>query len=169
MEIGKKAIAAGLGVFLLGGLCVYLFITAQSEVTTEKRTIRQHGAMRAAIAQIENKEPATSSADMVSSLPIINNDVETTAKPEMTHSTFLAEAEARRQQQLTNDAETQRLNKLRRIKQNSVECKFWKQQQQTSSAAAKIAANIEEHCLLAVDKSSSSSSSSSPDVDLIPE
>lgn len=167
MEIGKKAIAAGLGIFLLGGLCVYLFVTAQPEAAAEKRTTRQHSAMRAAIAQIENKEPATSSSEMTSSSSIINNDVETTAKPEMTHSTFLAEAEARREQQLINDAEIQRLNKLRRIKQNSVECKFWKQQQQTSSAAAKIAANIEEHCLLAGDRSNASSSSS--DADLISE
>lgn len=166
MEIGKKAIAAGLGIFLLGGLCVYLVVAPQPEVTQEKRSARQHSAMRAAIAQIENKEPVASTSEMVASSSVSNSDVETTDKPEMTHSAFLAEAEERREQQLINDAETQRLNKLRRIKQNSVECKFWKQQQQTSSAAAKIAANIEEHCLLAVDRSNASSSSGS---DLISE
>ena len=160
MEIGKKAIMAGIGIFLLGGVCVYLFITAQPEATSEKRSARQHGAMRAAIEQIENKEDATPASEIITNSSINNNDVGTSDKPEMTHSAFLAEAEERREQQLINDAETKRLDKLRRIKQNSVECKFWKQQEQTSSAAAKIAANIEEHCLLAVDRPNSSSSSS---------
>ncbi|PUA27330.1 MAG: hypothetical protein B0W54_12110 [Cellvibrio sp. 79] len=159
MEIGKKAIMAGIGMFLLGGVCVYLFITAQPEATSEKRSTRQHGAMRAAIEQIDNKDDATPASEMITHSSVSNNVAETD-KPEMTHSAFLAEAEERREQQLINDAETKRLNKLRRIKQNSVECKFWKQQEQTSSAAAKIAANIEEHCLLAIDRSNSSSSSS---------
>lgn len=158
MEIGKKAVAAGLGLFLLGGICVYL-VVAQPEATQEKRASRQHGAMRAAIEQIENKEPVAPATEMVTSSSVNNSDVETKGKQEMTHAAFLAEAEERREQQLINDAETKRLNKLRRIKQNSVECKFWKQQQ-NSSAAAKIAANIEEHCLLAIDRSNANSSSS---------
>lgn len=157
MEIGKKAIAGGLSLFLLGGICVYLFVTAPPDAAPEKRSARQHGAMRAAIAQIENKEAVAPVSEVETRSSISNSDVETTEKPEMTHSAFLAAAEERREQQLINDAETQRLNKLRRIKQNSVECKFWKQQQ-NSSAAAKIAANIEEHCLLAIDRSSSNSS-----------
>ena len=160
MDIGKKAIVAGLGIFLLGGLCVYLFMVAKTDTAPNKRTTRQHGAMREAIAQIEQKESVvepTSAASSTSS----DSDTNTITidQPEMTHSAFLADAEARREQQLISDAETQRLNKLRRIKQNSVECKFWKQQQQTSSAAAKIAANIEEHCLLAVDRSTTTSRS----------
>ena len=77
---------------------------------------------------------------------------------------FEAAAEARREQQLADKAEADRMAKLRQQKADSVDCKFWRQQQQTSSTAAKIEEKIKTHCMLASDLASSESSSSAETV-----
>ena len=162
MDIGKKTIATGAGLFLLGGLSIYLLINT-TPATTEKPANRQHSAMREAIAQLEHKEPIAETG-IITNTPVPETDNnDTNSKPEMTHSAFLAEAEMRREQQQIAQGEAERIEKLRKAKLNSVECKFWKQQQerQTSSTAAKVATNIDEHCVIAQDRINSSSSEGS--------
>lgn len=161
MDIGKKAIIGGTGLLLIGGLSVYLLMAAEPNAGNGKPANRHQGAMRAAIAQIEHKEPATESAAETILAPTPdNNSAESSATPEMTHAAFLAQAELRREQQKIDLAEAERLEKLRKHKKNSPECKFWKQQQQTSSTAAKIIANIEEHCMIAQDLANANAASS---------
>jgi hypothetical protein len=81
------------------------------------------------------------------------------AEVESPAESFYEEAEARREQQLADKAEADRLAKLTAIKERSVECKFWKQQQKTSSAAAKIEEKIIQYCTLQTSSSTSSDSS----------
>ena len=149
MELGKKTLIAGLGLFLLGGFSVYLVMAEKSDPARGTVT------SQSAIAQQATATPEINSADIAS---------QQTAglAEEATHESFIAAAEARREQQMANKAEEDRLAKLRKEKSNTVECKFWKQQQerQTSSTAAKIAANIDEHCVIAQDRLSSDSNSS---------
>lgn len=153
MEIGNKVIAAGVGLFILGGLSVYLLM--DTEGTADKKPIsQQHSAMQAAIAQLEHEKESPRESESTASTQQPSSD----AAPEMTHAAFLAEAEARREQSMENKAEAERLEKLRHAKQNSVECKFWKQQQ-TSSASTKIEEKIKQHCTLPGDASSESQSS----------
>jgi hypothetical protein len=156
MEIGKKVITAGVALFCLGGLSVYVLMAPKPEASGNKPGRVQQSAMQAAIAQLEQEKPSEESG--ISSMPASTALTETNATPEMTHAAFLAEAEARREQNLENKAEAERLEKLRIAKQNSVECKFWKQQQKTSSAAAKIEEKINQYCNLPVDSSSEASS-----------
>lgn len=163
MEIGKKVIAAGMALFCLGGLSVYLLMAPTPEAASGNKPVRiQQSAMQAAIAQLEQAKPSEGSgiSSMPGSMPLTEAD----ATPEMTHAAFLAEAEARREQNLENKAEAERLEKLRTAKQNSVECKFWKQQQKTSSAAAKIEEKINHYCNLPVDSGSEASSAATQQV-----
>ena len=150
MEIGKKAIIIGTSLFILGGLSVYL-LTPKGQPLHATPAHQQHdGAMQAAIAQIDEKNTSpTNTTSTVSQISSIDD-----TKPEMTHAAFLAEAEARREEKLENKAETERLAKLLKAKQNSVECKFWRQQQRTSSAAEKIDEKINHYCTLSGSTSS---------------
>lgn len=131
--IAKKAIIAGAALFFLGGLSVYLLMADKPEAS-------------------EPPEPPQN--QQISNTNHTNKD----DVPEMTHANFLAEAEARREQNLENKAELERLEKLKKAKLNSVECKFWKQQLKTSSAAAKIDEKINHFCHLPTSSSDSSSS-----------
>lgn len=130
MELGKKVVTAGVGLFLLGGFSVYL-LTAD-DGSTQNSLTQQHNSGLAHNSSVANTEP----------------------KEEMTHDAFIAAAEARREQQQEDKAEIERVEKLRKAKLNSVECKFWKQQQerQTSSTAAKVAAKVDEFCVIAQDR-----------------
>lgn len=158
MEIGTKTIAAGVGLFFLGGLSVY-FLTAKNDVPARAAAQYQAPAMQRALEQVRASKtteeiPVTGTEDnTVSSIPT-SEETE-----ELTHDAFLAQAEARREQQLIDKAEADRLAKLRAAKERSVECKFWKQQQKTSSAAAKIEEKIIQYCTLQKNSSSASTSS----------
>ncbi len=172
MEIGSKVIAAaGISLFILGGLSVYLLMAPKSDVPERKLTSRQHSAMQAAVAQLEQQEPKeqeTTRAPLENSAPL-NTD----ASEEMTHAAFIADAEARREQNMEDKAEAERLDKLRKIKQNSTECKFWKQQQKSSSAAARIEEKIIQFCTLqntsSIANSEATSSIASLENDLVPQ
>lgn len=137
MEFGKKAITAGLGLFLLGGFSVYLLSTGNGSAQSS---------------------PTLQHTDLAESSSAANTE----PKQEMTHDAFLAAAEARREQQQEDKAEIERVEKLRKEKFNSVECKFWRQQQerQTSSTAAKVATKIDEHCVIAQDRANAASNTS---------
>jgi len=155
MEIGAKTIAAGVGLFFLGGLSIYL-LTAKTDVPAQPTAQYQTAAMQEALAHVRASKTAT--------MPETESIEDTTiAAPEvadeLTYDTFLAQAEARREQQFIDKAEADRLAKLKLAKERSVECKFWKQQQKTSSAAAKVEEKIIQHCTLQKDNSSSASSS----------
>lgn len=152
-NIGKKVIAAGVGLFFLGGLSVYLFMATNTEPPEKKLSVPKHSAMQAAIAQMEQQKPVAEKGTILTATPEPTDD----DTPEMTHAAFLAEAEARREQGMENKAEIERLEKLKKAKLNSVECKFWRQQQKTSSAAAKIEEKINQFCHLPSSSSSSSS------------
>lgn len=128
MDIGKKAIVAGAVLFFLGGLSMYFLMAPPS-----------NSVSAASVSAESQLTTATSSS-------ATNNDPDGT--PEMTHAAFLAEAEARREKNLQDKAEAERIEKLLKEKQNSVECKFWKQQQKTSSAAARIEERIGHFCNL---------------------
>lgn len=149
---GKKIIATGVGLFLLGGLSVYLLMAPQSGSSEKKLAAPKHSAMQAAIAQMEQQKPA----EEKEAAPTATQELADDGVPEMTHAAFLAEAEARREQGMENKAEIERLEKLKKAKLNSVECKFWRQQQKTSSAAAKIDEKINQFCYLPPSSSSSS-------------
>lgn len=154
MEIGKTMAAAGLGLFLLGGLSVYLLMADNSPAAGEKPAPRQ----QAAITPPEHTETTTEQEIAFSA----SSDADQTdATPEMTHAAFLAAAEAKREQDLEDKAEADRLGKLLAIKQNSMECKFWKQQQKTTSAAAKIEEKIIKFCTLQDTSSEAASSDAS--------
>ncbi len=138
MDNRITTLAAGIGLFLAGVGATYWLMAdspavnppAEPPVLTEQSTA------------------AASSAEA-------QPDVET-----LTHERFLAEADARRDQRLADQAEADRLAKLRQMKADSVDCKFWRQQHQTSSTAAKIEEKIKTHCFLASDLISSAAASS---------
>ncbi len=133
MDIGKKAIVSGAVLFFLGGLSMYFLMAPPSNSVSA-------ASVSAAKDYTESQlTTATSSSATI-------ND--TDGAPEMTHAAFLAEAEARREKNLQDKAEAERIEKLLKEKQNSVECKFWKQQQKTSSAAARIEERIDHFCNL---------------------
>jgi len=138
MEPNVKIIAGGLILFVLGGLSVYLI--SRPNAATQMQTPPQVQSEYA---------PATTSTP-------VSTDTEST-----TAESFYEAANARREQQLIDKAEADRLAKLKAIKERSVECKFWKQQQKTSSAAAKIDEKINEHCNLPSVSSASTSSAAS--------
>ena len=165
MEIGTKTIAIGAGLFLLGvGSTYWLMAGSGSNSTAKKSAAAQHQpAMQAALTQLgtDTSEAANKTSETAESET--QNTTTETSKT-LTHESFLAAAEARREQQLADKAEAERLTKLRQLKADSVDCKFWRQQQQTSSTAAKIEEKIKTHCMLASDLASSDSSSSAETV-----
>lgn len=145
MEQNVKMIVGGLTLFVLGGLSVYL-ITSRPNAAPQPTS-----AQPVQSAPVEDAlSPSTSGTNASASIV----DAES----------FYEAAEARREQQIAEKAEADRLAKLKAIKERSVECKFWKQQQKTSSAAAKIDEKINTHCNLPgssiVSESSYSSASS---------
>lgn len=169
MEIGAKTIAASLGIFLLGVGSTYWLMagTTNSDTTTETAPtqVQHQPAMQAALAELNNSAAGTSSTvESQTELPF--NDSEPSI-PELTHDAFIAEAEARREQQLIEKSEAERTEKLRKQKENSVECKFWRQQQKASSAAEKIEAKVKEHCFLPGSSSTSETSVSSASSEVI--
>jgi hypothetical protein len=136
MEIGKQVVAAGVVLFCLGGLSVYALMVPADEAATRAQ---------ANPAQLQQEASPTTTSSPTSEIVDNAEDV-----LEMTHAAFIAQAEARREQNLEDKAEAERIEKLLKEKQNSVECKFWKQQQKTSSAAAKIEEKINQFCHLPV-------------------
>lgn len=143
MESGFKIIAGGLALFVLGGLSVYL-ITIRPDANT---SITPTAPMQSAPVT-EVALTTTPSTDTAASITAADS--------------FYAAADARREQQLADKAESERLAKLKAIKERSVECKFWKQQQKTTSAAAKIDEKIDEHCKLPSSSAASESSADAP-------
>ena len=162
MEIGKKTIAAAVGLFFLGGLSVYLVMANSGAPTPTLTTQHKSAAMQEALEQVRATKAATTQEQSDYAVPVENNSAPATTE-ELTHEAFLAQAEARREERLINKEENDRLAKLKAMKERSVECKFWKQQQKTSSAAAKIEEKINEHCNLPSSSSSDASSSESAD------
>jgi hypothetical protein len=160
MGIGIKTIAAGVGLFILGGVSVY-WLTSNSQ-SAAAAAPHQSAAMQEAIEQMRS-----SAADELhqndQGQPAEVSQPEVTQ--ELTHEAFLAEAAARREERLINKEEADRLAKLKARKEHSVECKFWRQQQKTSSAAAKIEEKINEYCNLPGTASSDSSSSEASEED----
>ena len=155
MNIGKEVAAAGVALFCLGGLSVYMLVLPKKAILSAEPA-QQHRLQTAT-------EPRIKPAAALSNVSLTNEPIRDTGeKQEMTHAAFLAEAEARREQNLQEKAETERVGKLRLIKQNSVECKFWKQQQKTSSAAAKIDEKINQFCNLPSVSSNSASGNDKP-------
>lgn len=142
MEPGIKMIAGGLVLFVLGGLSVYLIT---SRPNADIQVTAAPSVQTTSTAAVPST--ATPSTDTAASI----TDAES----------FYQAAEARREQQLADKAEADRLAKLKAIKERSVECKFWKQQQKTASAAAKIDEKIDEYCNLPSSSSAASESSSS--------
>lgn len=135
MELGVKTIVGGVALFVLGGLSVYLLT-------------RPPAAVSPAITTQATQTVVTSATH-----PTAEQTASTT-----TSESFYEAAEARREQQIADKAEADRLAKLLSIKERSVECKFWKQQQKTSSAAAKIGEKIIQYCTLASSSSVSNDS-----------
>jgi hypothetical protein len=167
MEIGAKTIVAGVGLFLLGVGSTYWLMADNRDTTAPLKTnptVQHQPAMQAALTQLGNtKSESDSDTTETTGLETQNVDAATDNTADtttLTHERFLADAEARRNQQLADKAEADRLEKLRHIKADSVDCKFWRQQQQTSSTAAKIEEKIKTHCLLPSDVPASASSSS---------
>ncbi|MFC3115887.1 hypothetical protein [Cellvibrio fontiphilus] len=172
MEIGAKTLIAGAGLFLLGvGSTYWLMADNQAPAAAEKPTAAHHQpAMQAALNQLGNSATETPTQEPAAALTEAGNphtaaasdaETETASETEtLTHESFLAAAEARREQQLADKAETERLDKLRQQKADSVDCKFWRQQQASSSTAAKIEEKIKTFCFIAQDLASSESSSS---------
>lgn len=155
MEIDAKTIAAGVGLFVLGGLSIYL-LTAKTDVPAQPTAQYQTAAMQEALAHVRaSKTTAMPEAESIEDTTIAASEV----ADELTYDTFLAQAEARREQQFIDKAEADRLAKLKLAKERSVECKFWKQQQKTSSAAAKVEEKIIQYCTLQTTSSSDSTSS----------
>jgi hypothetical protein len=70
---------------------------------------------------------------------------------------FYEEADARREQRQIEQEEADRVAKLKAAKENSLDCKFWKQQAKNSSNSEKIAQKIDEFCVY-YPKSNSTSS-----------
>lgn len=149
MEQHVKMIVVGLGLFVLGGLSVYLLThRPETSVSTNPEPLAQP------VPDVEVISTSTSVPTPEASSSITNAE------------SFYEAAEARREQLLAEKAEADRLAKLKAIKERSVECKFWKQQQKTSSAAAKIDEKINTHCNLpssaAASEASATSESSAP-------
>lgn len=161
MEIGSKAIMAGAGLFLLGGLTVYLLTSSKPEVAEGKPTHHHQEIVQAAANQTEQQ-----SAGNTGSSSGMTPSAESSDTPEMTHAAFLAEAEARRTQNMENKAEMERLEKLLRMKQNSNECKFWKQQQSSATDPDKIEDKITKYCTLQNLSSTSNSETTSSETQL---
>lgn len=109
MEQNVKMIVGGLGLFVLGGISVYL-MTSRPDAATPPKV--------ASPAQYEYTTEVTSAS----------SSAETSASITDAES-FYEAAEARREQQLEDKAEADRLAKLKAIKERSMECTFWKQQQ----------------------------------------
>lgn len=145
MDIGKKAIVAGAVLFCLGGLSVYLLMAPKKGLGDYQPITIQPATTQSATTQPAAK-PESASIAMDSTAG--NSASDKDEIPEMTHAAFVAEAEARREKQIEDKAEAERIEKLLKEKQNSVECKFWKQQQKNSSAAAKIGERINHFCNL---------------------
>jgi hypothetical protein len=160
MEIGTKTIAAGIGLFLLGVGSTYWLMADSGNSANANTRVQHQPAMQAALSQLGTSEAASNTTANVTSAA--QNPTAETSKT-LTHESFLAAAEARREQQLADKAEAERLTKLRQLKADSVDCKFWRQQQQTSSTAAKIEEKIKTHCMLPGDISSSASCSADTD------
>lgn len=144
MDIGKKAIIAGAVLFCLGGLSVYLLMAPKKGLGDYQPITTQPVTTQPAAAQGIQPESASVAMDSTAGNSASDKD----EIPEMTHAAFVAEAEARREKQIEDKAEAERIEKLLKEKQNSVECKFWKQQQKNSSAAAKIEERINHFCNL---------------------
>jgi len=142
MEQNVKIIVGGVVLFVLGGFSVYLLTNRPDAAIPPSST---QSVQSAPIAEIVSS--TTLNTDATASI----TDAES----------FYADADARREQQLIDKAEADRLAKLTTIKARSVECKFWKQQQKTSSAAAKIEEKIIQYCTLQTSSSMSSESHSS--------
>lgn len=174
MEIGVKTIAAGVGIFLLGVGSTYWLMADEKNIQTNGETntvvqnqtvIQSQPIIPTALTPFEADKNESGN-----DIKAANRDVKTSALADkaevttLTHERFLADAEARREQQLADKAESDRLTKLRYIKEDSVDCKFWRQQKQTSSTASKIEEKIKTHCLLPNDLSTSSANSSVGDV-----
>lgn len=163
MEIGAKTIAASVGVFLLGVGSTYWLMAgaADSSSTTESASaqVQHQPAMQAALAELDSSTADTNSVAVAPTDSPFNGEQQ--SAPELTHDAFVAAAEARREQQLIEKSEAERIEKLRKQKENSVECKFWRQQQQNSSAAEKIEAKVQEHCVLPGSSSANEASVSS--------
>jgi hypothetical protein len=154
MEIGKKTIAAAVGLFFLGGFSVYLLMANQQMAAQPSSTPHNSAAEQEALQQVHpsaaaQEQPAQSAPESASNA--------SQSTEELTHEVFLAQAEARREERLINKEETDRLAKLKAAKERSVECKFWKQQQKTSSAAAKVEEKIIHYCTVQASSESTSS------------
>lgn len=132
MEQNVKMMIGGAALFVLGGISVYL-LTSRPDAAIP--TANTQPTQTAPVVEIESTAPSSTDAE-----------------------SFYEAAEARREQQLADKAEADRLAKLTAIKERSVECKFWKQQQKTSSAAAKIEEKIIQYCTLQTSSSESTSS-----------
>lgn len=139
MEQNVKMIIGGAVLFVLGGISVYV-LTSRPDAAIPSNNTQSTQSTPAA----ELTSPVPSSAATETSI----TDAES----------FYEAAEARREQQLADKAEADRLAKLTAIKERSVECKFWKQQQKTSSAVAKIEDKIIQYCTLQTSSSESTSS-----------
>ncbi len=140
MEQHVKMMIGGAALFVLGGISVYLLTSRPDAAIPPPYT---QPAQAASVAEIVSPTPSSTETET----SITNAE------------SFYEEAEARREQQLADKAEADRLAKLTAIKERSVECKFWKQQQKTSSAAAKIEEKIIQYCTLQTSSSTSSESS----------
>ena len=163
MEIGKKTIAAAVGIFFLGGLSVYLVMANSGAPAPTVTTQHKSAAMQEALEQVRANNATTQAQEKSSLATPVDNDSAPATAEELTHEAFLAQAEARREERLINKEENDRLEKLKAMKERSVECKFWKQQQKTSSAAAKIEEKINEHCNLPSSSAASESSAAGED------
>lgn len=137
MEQHVKIIVGGVALFILGGLSVYLITTRPDAIIPSSTAQPVQSASAATPAPTSTPNTDAGIADTES---------------------FYTAAEARRKQQLEDKAESDRLAKLKIIKERSLECKFWKQQNKTSSAAAKIDEKIDEHCNLPSSSTASASS-----------
>lgn len=142
MEPKVKLIVGGLALFILGGFSVYLITSRPAADILAPSTAKHAHAVTVAVGTTASVPSTNTSASIT--------DAES----------FYEAAEARREQQLADKAEADRLAKLKAIKERSVECKFWKQQQKTSSAAAKIDEKINTHCNLPSSSAASASVSS---------
>jgi len=146
MEIGKKTIVAAVGLFFLGGLSVYLLMANINAPAQPATTQHKSAAMQEALQQVRASANAQEQEQI--DQPPAPDSTSSATTEELTHEAFLAQAEARREERLIDKEESDRLTKLKAMKERSVECKFWKQQQKTSSAAAKVEEKINEHCNL---------------------
>ena len=125
MELNVKTIIAGIALFGLGGLSVYLLNNSTEQPAGTNAAVAATNTPNTSVSDIQTAETTSAGAE-----------------------SFYEAADARREQHLADKEEADRLAKLKAIKERSVECKFWKQQQKTTSASAKIENKINEHCNL---------------------